>query len=184
MQKLLTLVAGLLVLGTTELAGSKAAPAITITGEKKAGVNQWTIPGDSTANKPGKIGEPAGRMQVPVAKGDIVAFVVKSGQHHVLFEKAKSEQEAGVWEVVKDSGSLVELPTDKFPHYDHKEARMSKADSDNLIKIRILKLDKGKSILFGCYPHSESTDGTKVPMLGVLVLKEAKKGTRGGKPRP
>jgi len=153
----------------TTLGAEKAAVTTAVTGDKNP--NRWTIPGDSTAKKPGKIGDPAGRMQVPVANTDVVAFVVNSGEHHVLFEKAKSEQAAGVWEVVKDSGELETLPRGKFPHYDHAEARSSKAGTGKLIQIRILKLEKGKSILFGCYPHSESKDGSKVPMVGAIVLK-------------
>jgi hypothetical protein len=125
------------------------------------------IPVQSTA-----IGKADGRMQVPANEGDFVAFGVTRGMRHVIFENAKSEQAKGVWEVVESTGELEKLPDDEFPHYDHNEAFYSKADSaSQLILIRIKKLGAGQSILFGCWPHSESADGTRVPMLGAIVAK-------------
>jgi hypothetical protein len=154
----------------TTLAAGLQDPAVTVTGESAP--NKWSTPDDSSENKKGTIGDPAGRMQVPAANGDVVAFVVKSGTHHALFENAKSEQADGVWEVVKDSGTLEELPSNKFPHYNHAEARSSKAGTSKLIQIRIKNLEKGKSILFACNPHSESkTNNKDVPMLGAIVGK-------------
>ena len=154
----------------TTLAAGLQDPAVTVTGE--SGPNRWSTPDDSSEKKKGTIGDPEGRMQVPAANGDVVAFVVKSGTHHILFENAKSEQADGVWEVVKDSGTLEELPSGKFPHYNHDESRSSKAGTSNLIQVRIKKLEKGKSVLFACNPHSESKNNNKdVPMLGAIVGK-------------
>lgn len=63
------------------------------------------------------VGMPEGRLQVRV--GEIVRFRVESGnyQHGVLFEKAKSELEARVWEAVKDSEELKTVP-DSFTAFD------------------------------------------------------------------
>lgn len=152
------------------VASGQAIPTATVTGF--SGPNRWMSAGDSSEKKPATIGDATGRMQVPVANGDVVAFAVSSGTHHVLFENAKSETANGVWEVVKDTGTLEKLPDNKFPHYNHDETRFSTAGTGKLIQIRVLKLAKGKSILFGCNPHSESKDNKKdVPMLGAIVLK-------------
>ena len=116
-----------------------------------------------------KIGDPVNRMQVPVANGDIIAFVVEAGTHHVLFENATREQAGGTWEVVKDSGTLEKLPDGKLPAFNHDDALCSTAGTGALIKIRILKLESGKSILFACNPHSSKT--TDVVMVGAIVSK-------------
>jgi hypothetical protein len=155
-------------LGVTVVASGQPNPTATVTGE--VAPNRWTTAGDSSEQKPATIGDATGRMQVPIANGDVVAFVVSSGTHHVLFENAKPEMANGLWEVVKDTGTLETLPANKFPHYNHDEARFSTAGTGKLIQIRILKLAKGKSILFACNPHSESKDGKNVSMLGAIVL--------------
>jgi FtsP/CotA-like multicopper oxidase with cupredoxin domain/peroxiredoxin len=131
---------------------------------------QWKYQSDSTLTRPATIAEADGRMMVRVKSGDVISFKVASGNHAVLFENAKTEQDAGIWEVVADSGTLGLLPDGKLPHYDHKVARVSTANTGNLIKIRIKNLKAGVAILFGCNPHSESPDGTKVSMLGAIVL--------------
>jgi hypothetical protein len=140
---------------------------ITVTGANNP--HQWTIPGDSTKDHINgtKVGDPGNRMQIPVANGDIVSFVVASGSHHVLFENAQSEQTNGVWEIVKGSGTLENLPDGKLKNFNHDEARCSVAATGNLIQIRILRLDQGKSILFGCNPHSDTA--TNIEMVGVIV---------------
>jgi hypothetical protein len=152
------------------MAASLQGPAVTVTGDRNP--NRWSTPNDSSQKKNGTIGDVTGRMQAPVADGDVVAFVVNSGTHHVIFENAKSEQASGVWEVVAGSGTLDELPPKTFPHYNHDEARYSDSGTGNLIQIRIKNLPQGKSILFGCNPHSESKNNNKdVPMLGAIVGK-------------
>jgi len=75
----------------------------------------------------------------------------------------------GVWEIVKDSGTLERLPDGKLTAFNHEEAQNSKAGTGDLIRIRILKLEKGKSILFACNPHSK-TD-SDVEMVGAIVPK-------------
>ena len=142
------------------------AAAVTITGINPP---QWTIPGDTTLNKRATIGNAAGRMQAHVNNGDVVEFAVTSGNHRVIFENSKSEQANGVWEVVPGSGDLVDLPNGQFPHYNHADAQNSRSDVGPLIQIRIKNLQPGNGILFGCNPHSESSNGTNVRMLGVLV---------------
>ena len=96
--------------------------------------------------------------------------MVKGGNHHVIFEYSLKEQADGIWETVDGSGSSRSCPTTQFPHYNHVQAQRSVDDDGNLIQIRIKKLESGKSILFACSPHSESRDGTGVPMLGKIVL--------------
>jgi hypothetical protein len=155
----------------------QAQKTITVEGKNPP---QWTSMGDTTLNKPATIGKPDGRMQVPVRIGDIVAFRVTSGEHRVIFENAVAES-GKVWEVVAGSGKLVELPENKFPHYNHDDARSSEAGTDDLIKIRIKDLAPGRSVLFACNPHSENATGTGVRMLGAIVLaSEEKKETREG----
>jgi plastocyanin len=78
----------------TALAGGLQTPAVTVTWDGSP--NRWSTPNDSSANKKGTIGDVTGRMQVPVANGDVVAFVVNSGTHHVIFENAKKKR-AGKW---------------------------------------------------------------------------------------
>jgi len=146
------------------------APAATVT---VTGLNppQWSIPGDSTLNRNATIGSATGRMEVQVNNGDVVEFAVTSGNHHAIFENAKSELANGIWEVVLGSGELVDLPSGQFPHYDHADAQNTKSGTGPLIQIRIKNLASGKGILFGCNPHSESSDGHNVRMLGVLIRK-------------
>ena len=147
---------------------SASAANLTVTGINPA---QWTIPGDSTITKPATINDATGRMEVPVADGDVVEFAVTSGNHKALFEHAKTEQAAGVWEIVDGTGSLVDLPAGQFPHYDHADAQSTVEKTGTLIQIRIKALPAGKTILFACNPHSESINGKNVPMLGALVHK-------------
>lgn len=168
MSRLILLLMAVALAAVSAFAHQKPRTEITVTGSN--GPHKWTIPGDSTANhmKDTKIGDPANRMKVPVSNGDVVAFVVNTGNHSVIFENAVSEQKVGVWEVVKGSGILEELPK-KLKFFNHDDARNSKADDGDLIKIRVLKLDKGKSILFACNPHSDTQ--ADVEMVGALVLK-------------
>ena len=166
------LAAAVLFLAITALvADDKPRAAVTVTITGKNSPHQWTVPGDSTKNhiKGTKIGSAEKRLQIPVANGDIVAFVVEEGTHRALFENAKSEQDAGVWEVVKESGTLEKLPDGKLLEFNHDDALNTKASSGKLIQIRILKLEKGKSILFACNPHSNKK--TDVEMVGAIVPK-------------
>ena len=98
-----------------------------------------------------------------------MSFVVESGTHHVLFENAKSEQGAGVWQVVDGSGTLLPLPAGQLPNFNHDQALNSDAGTGNLIKIKILNLPKGQSILFACNPHSSRA--TDVVVVGAIVGK-------------
>ena len=162
--------------GALAPAEEKARKTTTITVTGKDCPHQWVVSGAFPKDKSTKdfvtgtkIGSADKRLQIPVSKGDIVAFLVAEGSHRALFENAKTEQAAGVWEIVTGSGELVKLPDGKLPEFDHADAMNSKANSGDLIKIRILKLEKGKSILFACNPHSNTK--TDVVMVGAIVPK-------------
>lgn len=103
------------------------------------------------------VGMPEGRLQVRA--GEIVRFRVESGnyEHGVLFEKAKSELEARVWEAVKDSEELKTVP-DSFTAFDRNNVQTTdpKGPGSMLIEIKINKLNAGaeNGILFACNPPS------------------------------
>jgi len=142
------------------------------------GGHRWEF--DGKASGKAAVGKPDGRLQVKVKNGDVVRFKVEGGTHGVLFEKAKSEQEGGVWEIVKDSGALKELPSDAgFDRFDRKNAQTTdaKGPGNKLIEIKIKNLKAGAAngILFACNPHSAFGDPDSTMMLGVIVLDEEKK---------
>ena len=169
----MTMQVAVVVLSTFFLPSMSWSADIVVTGQ--SGPNRWESGGQSSANLPARIGNPAGRFEVMVKNGQIVSFVVASGSHRLLLENAVREQRSRVWEVVAGSGTLEELATGNFPHYDHSTARKTNAATGNLLRIRILNLGEGESILFACHPHSESPNGANVSMLGKLT---------GGSPTP
>ena len=92
----------------------KNTPVVTIV--CKNSPHQWAVMGDSTKDHVNgtKVGDPVNRLQISVASGDIVSFVVESGTHHVLFENAVTEQAHGVWELAADSAPSSDCRTENF----------------------------------------------------------------------
>lgn len=140
--------------------------------------HRWEFDGQSSGKA--AVGKPAGRLQVKVKNGDVVQFKVDAGNHGVLFERAKIEQDSGVWEIVKGSGSLKALPAGAgFDRFDRPNAQTTEATGagTKLIEIKILALRPGvdNGILFACNPHSAMGDPLATTMLGVIVLDESKK---------
>jgi hypothetical protein len=139
--------------------------------------HRWEFAGKASGKA--AVGKAENRLQVKVKNGDVVRFNVDSGTHGVLFEKAKTEQEGGVWEVVKDSGTLKELPASAgFDRFDRRVARTTDATGAGTklieIKIKNLKAGADNGILFACNPHSAQGDPSSATMLGVIVLDESK----------
>lgn len=139
--------------------------------------DRWEFQG--MASTKAAVGKPDNRLKVSVKNGDVVQFKVESGKHGVLFERAKDEQDNGVWEVVTGSGELKELPAGAgFDRFDRKAARTTdpKGAGGKLIEIKIKALKPGaeNGILFACNPHSAQGDPTMATMLGVIVFAEEK----------
>lgn len=142
-----------------------------------AGGHRWEF--DGKASGKAAVGKADNRLQVKVKNGDVVRFKVDGGTHGILFEKAKTEQDGKVWEVVKDSGTLKALPAGAgFDRFDRKDAQTTDATGagTKLIEIKIVNLKAGANngILFACNPHSAMGDATSTTMLGVIVLDETK----------
>ncbi|HYH64286.1 MAG TPA: hypothetical protein VD866_06270 [Urbifossiella sp.] len=142
------------------------------------GGHRWEFGGKASGKA--AVGKADDRLQVKVKNGDTVSFKIEGGTHGVLFEKAKTEMGAGVWEVVKDSGTLKDLPSGAgFDRFDRKDAQTTdaKGPGSKLIEFRIknLKAGAGNGILFACNPHSALGDPASTTMLGVIVLDEAEK---------
>ncbi|MFN0053554.1 MAG: plastocyanin/azurin family copper-binding protein [Planctomycetales bacterium] len=133
--------------------------------------HRWEDQNGAASPQEATIGRPENRLMIRVNNGDIVRFRVASvPQHAVIFERAKEETRAGVWQVVPGSGELGDLPVD-FRNFDRTIAQKTpkKGNGGVLIEIKIINLTHGSSILFACDPHSTGTDPTKQPMLGAIV---------------
>ena len=166
-----------LVLGTGIAAWAETIEAVGKSGGDDG--HRWESQGRKSPKK-AAVGKPDGRLEVKVKNGDVISFKVDSGKHGVLFEKAAKEMTEGVWEIVKGSGELKELPaTSPFDRFDRKTARTTDPQGmgSKLIEIKIknLKPGTGNGILFACNPHSSMGDATMTSMLGVIVLAEEKK---------
>jgi hypothetical protein len=155
------------------LTAVKGADPIEVIGKSAGQHHHWVWSGEESPDAP--VGKPDGRLQIKVKNGDIVRFVVESGSHGVLFEKAKTEVDAGVWEVVQDTGELKELPpAPGFDRFDRVVARTTArlGSGETLIDIKIKDLKAGpeNGILIGCNPHSTLGTEDKAMMVAVLVL--------------
>ena len=165
------------------LAAEDKAPVDVLAKSGGADGHRWESQGRKSPPM-AAVGNPADRLEVKVKNGDVISFKVESGKHGVLFEKAKKEQDDGVWVIVKDSGELKELPkVPAFDRFDRKNARTTDAltAGKKLIEIRIKNLKGGAAngILFACNPHSAQGEAAKTSMLGVIVLATDDKKAKG-----
>jgi hypothetical protein len=141
-----------------------------------SGGHRWEYMGTPSGNA--AVGNPMGRLQVPVKNGETILFRVSGGSHGVLFERAVAEQSGGVWEEMVGGGgstALKDLPaTPGFDRFDRKNAKTTdaKGAGSRLIEIKIKALKPGldNGILFACNPHSAQGNPQQTSMLGVIVL--------------
>jgi hypothetical protein len=164
------IIGGGLWLGSPQLANAKTHVVI---GTQQDGAYWWQF--ENMKSPLAAVGNPAGRMQIKVKNGDVVRFENKIGKHGALFENAVSELKSGTWEVVPNSGKLLEVEDLEKP-FDRAVARSTERKVGLVIEIKITNLKPGlkNGILFACNPHS-LYGGEKREMLGVVVLDESDK---------